>query len=153
MNVAWKKLTYDTSPANPRFGHSAVLYQKKLILFGGRTKLNNYTFNADVEVFNIGKQYLFHKFFRRFVMGNTYSEHKNPFESSKEPHFWTYQQSNPHSRRTVWRKHSFERFPLIKHKSVSMDFSVDLWEFSMSCFIRTHFNPCLPKRCPKQSSI
>ena len=52
--IEWKKINYDTSVPNPRFGHTATLFQKKLILFGGKTKLNNYSFNSDVEIYYLG---------------------------------------------------------------------------------------------------
>ena len=53
----WKKFVIDNSIVNPRYGHSAVIYQRKMILFGGKTKLNNYTYNGDVEVLNLGRYY------------------------------------------------------------------------------------------------
>ena len=57
VKIEWKKIVYENSAPNSRFGHTALIYQKKMILFGGRSKLNNYSFNADIEVFNIGKQF------------------------------------------------------------------------------------------------
>ena len=57
VKIEWKKFVYENSAPNSRFGHTALIYQKKMILFGGRSKLNNYSFNADIEVFNIGKQF------------------------------------------------------------------------------------------------
>jgi hypothetical protein len=53
-------MNYDNSPPNPRFGHSATLFQTKLILFGGKTKFNNYSINADVEIYNISNLNYFH---------------------------------------------------------------------------------------------
>lgn len=53
--IEWKKINYDYTSPNPRFGHTATLYQKKLYLFGGRTKQSTYSFNADIEVFSLGK--------------------------------------------------------------------------------------------------
>ena len=52
--IEWKKINYDTSSPNPRFGHTSTLFQNKLVLFGGKTKQNNYSFNADIEILNIG---------------------------------------------------------------------------------------------------
>ena len=52
--VEWKKINYEVSSPNPRFGHTATLFQKRLYLFGGRTKQTTYSFNSDVEIFNLG---------------------------------------------------------------------------------------------------
>ena len=38
---------------NSRYGHTAVLYQKKLFIFGGKTKNHNYYFLADLDIYNI----------------------------------------------------------------------------------------------------
>ncbi len=51
--MEWKKLVSDYSNVNSRFGHTGVLFQKKLILFGGKFKNNNYFFMGDLEVFNL----------------------------------------------------------------------------------------------------
>jgi hypothetical protein len=53
-------MTSDNSPPNSRFGHTATLFQTKLVLFGGKTKFNNYSANADIEILNISKFYNFH---------------------------------------------------------------------------------------------
>ena len=53
-NIEWNKINYQVSSPNARFGHTATLFQKKLILFGGRTKQNSYCFNADIEILNLG---------------------------------------------------------------------------------------------------
>jgi N-acetylneuraminic acid mutarotase len=50
----WKKLQYDFSSLYPRFGHSSTIYERKLYVFGGRSKQSNYVYNADIEVLNLG---------------------------------------------------------------------------------------------------
>ena len=51
--MEWKKIPIDSNKINLRYGHSAIMFQKKLILFGGRIKINNYVFSGDLEVFNL----------------------------------------------------------------------------------------------------
>ena len=41
------------SPANYRFGHSCVLFQKKLYIFGGKSKQDQYTYYADLEIYDL----------------------------------------------------------------------------------------------------
>lgn len=52
-SLSWSVLDYDTQSVNVRSGHSGVLYQKKLFLFGGKSKLQNFYFIQDLEIFNI----------------------------------------------------------------------------------------------------
>jgi len=52
-NLKWNVLDYDTQSVNVRSGHSGVLYQKKLYLFGGKSKLQNFSFIQDLEIFNM----------------------------------------------------------------------------------------------------
>jgi len=49
----WKKITNDNPLISFRYGHSAILFQKKLLLFGGKIRSNNYIFCADLEIFNL----------------------------------------------------------------------------------------------------
>ena len=51
--LTWSVLDYDTQSINVRSGHSGVLYQKRLYLFGGRSKLQNFHFMQDLEIFNL----------------------------------------------------------------------------------------------------
>jgi len=53
--MEWKKVVSENHSASVRYGHTAILYQKKLILFGGSAKLmtNGQYFLQDVEIFNI----------------------------------------------------------------------------------------------------
>lgn len=54
LNLSWKKEDQDFSNSIvPRFGHTCNLYQKKLYVFGGRTKLNNYFYIPDLEIYNL----------------------------------------------------------------------------------------------------
>ena len=36
-----------------RFGHTGVIYHKKLIIFGGKYRINNNFFMADLEEFHL----------------------------------------------------------------------------------------------------
>ena len=50
----WKKIIPENQSANTRFGHTAIIHQKKLILFGGNVKLpNSGNYLQDLEIFNI----------------------------------------------------------------------------------------------------
>jgi len=52
--MEWKKLPNDNNiSVSSRFGHTGVLYQKKLLIFGGKIKLNNIYFMADLEIYNL----------------------------------------------------------------------------------------------------
>ena len=53
LNVEWTPIDVEGSNANLRYGHTGVLYQNKLYVFGGKAKLNNYTFFPDLEIFNL----------------------------------------------------------------------------------------------------
>lgn len=53
VNLEWKKIIAEGIPANLRYGHTAVLYQRKLYVFGGKTKVNNYPYIPDLEVFSL----------------------------------------------------------------------------------------------------
>ena len=55
----WKKIKFEDCIPNPRFGHTATLYQKKLYIFGGKTKLNNYSIISDIEIYYID-ELMFH---------------------------------------------------------------------------------------------
>jgi len=50
--LEWKRIISENTPANPRFGHTALLYNRRLILFGGKTKISTYTQFCDLEIFN-----------------------------------------------------------------------------------------------------
>lgn len=52
-NLSWNILDFDTQSINVRSGHSGILYQKKLYLFGGKSKLQNFYFIQDLEIFNL----------------------------------------------------------------------------------------------------
>ena len=54
VNFEWKKINYESSTPNPRFGHTSTIYQKKLFIFGGKTKLyNNFSVLSDLEIYNL----------------------------------------------------------------------------------------------------
>lgn len=54
LNLTWTKEDQDFSTSIvSRFGHTANLYQKKVYVFGGRTKLNNYFYIPDLEIYNL----------------------------------------------------------------------------------------------------
>jgi len=50
--MEWKKIN-STNSANVRYGHTAVLFEKKLYVFGGKTRDNNYIYSADLEIFSM----------------------------------------------------------------------------------------------------
>ena len=52
-SLNWIVLDFDTQSINVRSGHSGVLYQKRLYLFGGRSKIQNFYFIQDLEIFNL----------------------------------------------------------------------------------------------------
>ena len=55
MSLEWKKINSENH-ISVRFGHTAVLYQKRLIVFGGLAKLTMNTgpyFLQDIEIFNV----------------------------------------------------------------------------------------------------
>lgn len=52
-DLEWNKFNSENIAPNPRFGHTGVVYQKKLYAFGGKSKTHNYTFLADLDVFNL----------------------------------------------------------------------------------------------------
>lgn len=51
--MEWTKTGNDAMYPNARYGHTTVLYQKKLYVFGGKTKNHNYYFLADLDVYNL----------------------------------------------------------------------------------------------------
>jgi hypothetical protein len=53
VNLEWRKITAEFSQANPRYGHTGVLFQKKLFVFGGKTKSQNYFYIPDLEIFGL----------------------------------------------------------------------------------------------------
>jgi hypothetical protein len=55
--LEWRKLTTEMNyPPVTRFGHTGLLFEKKFIVFGGKAKNNNYTYNADLEYFNMDEK-------------------------------------------------------------------------------------------------
>jgi hypothetical protein len=53
LNLEWTKYgTENVYPPNPRYGHSGILFEKKLYVFGGKSKSNNYSYIPDLEYFN-----------------------------------------------------------------------------------------------------
>ena len=51
--MEWTKIISENNPAIPRYGHTGVLFQRKLYVFGGRCKLDNFIIYGDLDVFNI----------------------------------------------------------------------------------------------------
>lgn len=53
LNLEWTKYAcQNVYPPNPRYGHSGILFEKKLYVFGGKSKSNNYSYIPDLEYFN-----------------------------------------------------------------------------------------------------
>ena len=58
--LEWKKISQD-SQTNNRFGHTSVIYQNKIYLFGGRTKYGNSFVSPGLEIFSLNdKCYINH---------------------------------------------------------------------------------------------
>ena len=58
-NLTFKKVVYENMSPIPRYGHTAIIYQKKLIIFGGKVKMHNFTYLADLEQFSLGTFYIY----------------------------------------------------------------------------------------------
>jgi hypothetical protein len=52
-NVEWWKINYDNMQVSLRYGHTGVLHQRKLYVFGGKTKMQNFYVMPDLEIFNL----------------------------------------------------------------------------------------------------
>ncbi len=50
--MEWKKITSENS-VNSRHGHTGLLFQKKLFVFGGKIKMDKFFYMADLEIFNL----------------------------------------------------------------------------------------------------
>ena len=58
--LEWNKVPQD-SPTNNRFGHTSIIYQNKIYLFGGRTKYGGSFVSPGLEIFSLNdKCYLNH---------------------------------------------------------------------------------------------
>ncbi len=66
-NMTWSILDYETQSINVRSGHTGVLYKKRLHLFGGKSKLQNFSFMQDLEIFNLEE--------RTWSFPNVYTKH------------------------------------------------------------------------------
>jgi len=54
INLSWDKESCEIiHSVLLRYGHTAILYQKKLYVFGGRTKMQNYFYIPDLEIYNL----------------------------------------------------------------------------------------------------
>lgn len=53
VTLEWEKKNSDNIPPYPRYGHTGVIYQKRLYVFGGKCKSNNYHYLADLEIFDL----------------------------------------------------------------------------------------------------
>ena len=55
-NSLFNKLNSDNLAPDPRFGHTAIFYNKKIYFLGGKIKLNNnFSYLAEIDIFNLGK--------------------------------------------------------------------------------------------------
>lgn len=53
-NLSWTKENCEFSQSIVlRYGHTAILHQKRLYVFGGRTKINNYFYIPDLDIYNL----------------------------------------------------------------------------------------------------
>ena len=58
--LEWNKITQN-SQTNIRFGHTSIIYQNKIYLFGGRTKYGNSFVSPGLEIFSLNdKNYINH---------------------------------------------------------------------------------------------
>jgi len=53
VSLEWEKKNSDNIPPYPRYGHTGIIYQKKLYVFGGKCKSNNYHYIADLDIFDL----------------------------------------------------------------------------------------------------
>ena len=53
LNLTWSTLEFDSSSITNRNGHSAILHQKKLFIFGGKSKIQTVYMFQDLEIFDI----------------------------------------------------------------------------------------------------
>ncbi len=59
-NLQFNKLTFGSSNSIPRYGHSGTVYQKKLYIFGGKVKMQNFAYLADLDMYSLGKYYSYY---------------------------------------------------------------------------------------------
>lgn len=52
-NVEWWKINYDNMQVSLRYGHTGVLHQRKLYVFGGKAKMQSFYAMPDLEIFNL----------------------------------------------------------------------------------------------------
>ena len=50
--LEWNKIPQD-APTNNRFGHTSIIYQNKIFLFGGRTKYGGSFVSPGLEIFSL----------------------------------------------------------------------------------------------------
>lgn len=51
--MEWDKKNTDNIPPYPRYGHSGIIHQKRIYIFGGKCKSNNYHYIADLDIFDL----------------------------------------------------------------------------------------------------
>ena len=58
--LEWNKISHD-SQSNNRFGHTSIIFQNKIYLFGGRTKYGNSFVSPGLEIFSLNdKSFISH---------------------------------------------------------------------------------------------
>jgi len=53
VNLEWRKIESKNTPGILRYGHSIAFYQKKIYIFGGRTRYQNIFHYPEIEIFDI----------------------------------------------------------------------------------------------------
>jgi len=51
--LEWQNKKSENIPSYPRYGHTGIIYQKRFYVFGGKSKLHNYHYMADLDVFDL----------------------------------------------------------------------------------------------------
>lgn len=51
--MEWQKKKSENIPSYPRYGHTGIIYHKKFYVFGGKFKLHNYHYMADLDIYDL----------------------------------------------------------------------------------------------------
>ena len=53
VSLEWTKSQSELTPPPLRYGHTGIVHQKRLYVFGGKTKLPTYSLMCDLDIFNL----------------------------------------------------------------------------------------------------
>ena len=57
LNLTWSILEFESQSILNRIGHSAILHQKKLFVFGGKSKIQSMYMFQDLEIFDVEQKF------------------------------------------------------------------------------------------------